>query len=33
MPARRARTGWLRDIRDFLAVYCASFVVVSIFIA
>ncbi|MFO1256535.1 MAG: hypothetical protein U1E37_12840 [Sphingomonadaceae bacterium] len=29
----QARHGWLTDLRDFLATYCACFVAVSLYIA
>lgn len=33
LAVKRVRPSWLRDLRDFLAVYSASFVAVSLYIA
>ena len=30
---KRERPSWLRDLRDFLAAYCASFIAISLYIA
>lgn len=30
---KRVRPSWLRDLRDFLAVYSASFLAISLYIA
>ncbi len=32
-PIKRSKPGWQRDLRDFLAAYCACFVAVSLYIA
>ena len=32
-PIKRAKASWLRDLRDFLAAYCASFIAISLYIA
>ncbi len=29
----RSRSSWSRDLRDFLAAYCACFIAVSLYIA
>lgn len=32
-PIKRDRPSWFKDLRDFLAVYSASFLAVSLYIA
>ena len=29
----RSQPGWMKDLRDFLAAYCACFIAVSLYIA
>lgn len=33
MPVKRPRPDWVRDLRDFVATYCACFIAVSLYIA